>query len=177
MFGLFKRQMAPEGPFAFTDQIRIERPATDVYQLLDFADPMNAKIAQGHMLRPGEAPGQWRLVMIGLEDHEHLIELIHAEPPLRYVVDCKAVPTIGRLQHAREAYSLEPAGANACTLRLDITAHLVPGLSARQFANEEKLLSAACHNAVARLKIHAEKGPDAARDAEMDSSNDFRINV
>ena len=33
------------------------------------------------------------------------------------------------------------------------------------------------NNAVARLKIHAEQGAEAARDAEMNESNGYRIEV
>ena len=177
MFGLFKRKMAPEGPFEFTDEIRIERPMAAVYRLLDWSDPLNAQKAQGDMLTPGDGAGQWRLVVTGLENHEYLIALVASEMPVRYVYDCNVVPMIGRLVRTREAYSLAPLAGGACMVKLAVTAQLVPRLTARQFAHEEKLLSASCYNAVARLKIHAEKGADAARDAEMDESNGFRIRL
>ena len=177
MSGLFKRKLVAEGPFDFDDEIRIERPADHVYRLLDWSDPLNALAAQGHRLRVGDRPGEWRLVMTGLEDHEYLIEIVEVKPVVRYVFDSAPFPIIGRLERARETYSFEPLGGNACLVRVKVTAHFLPRLTERQFAHEQWMMRTACHNALARLKIHAEQGAEAARDAEMNESNGYRIEV
>lgn len=47
MFGLFKRREEPAGPFEFSHSIEIERPAAEVYALIDWGDARNAKRALG----------------------------------------------------------------------------------------------------------------------------------
>lgn len=180
MFGLFKRQMAPEGPVEFKAEMPIERPADHIYALLDFADERNAKRAEGNRVLPGGGAGsggsgRWRLLMTGMDSHEFLLDLIEAERPLRYEYECRAVPTLGRLVSAIEAWTIEPLGEHGCNVRLVVTAEFVTGLTERQFAKEVSMMSAGCHNALARLKIHAEHGANAARDAVLMTAEQTRV--
>ena len=48
MFGLFKKKKASAGPITLSFAVDIDRPAEEVYPLIDWADPDNAKKA----LRP-----------------------------------------------------------------------------------------------------------------------------
>ncbi|HLV07058.1 MAG TPA: hypothetical protein VKY80_05235 [Croceibacterium sp.] len=52
----------PVGPFQFEHSTAIAKPAAEVYALLDWADPRNAKSALGNKVEPvGSAPVRFRL--------------------------------------------------------------------------------------------------------------------
>ena len=62
MFGLFQRKAEPLGPFEFEHETVIDRPAAEVYPLVDWADPRNAKRALGNKVEQvGSSPARFRM--------------------------------------------------------------------------------------------------------------------
>ena len=57
MFGWFKKKPVPSGPITFDFDVLIERPPADVYALVDWGDPLNAKRQLGHTVE-GTLSGQ-----------------------------------------------------------------------------------------------------------------------
>ncbi len=175
MFGLFRKKMAPEGPVEFDLDMEIGCPAAELYRLLDWADENNAKRREGQQVTPGDGSGQWRLVMTGMEDVTYHITVTDKEPGRAYGYHCTAEPTVGRLATAHELYHIESLAPDRCRITSRVTAIFVSGMTEKQFAQEVTMMSMACHNSLARLKIHAEYGAAAARDAEMVSAQRIRV--
>ena len=136
MFGLFRKKMAPEGPVEFSLDMEIERPADEVYRLLDWADEMNAKRGEGHRVLPGQGTGRWRLIMTGMEDVTYYITVLEEAPARLYSYDCKPEPMVGRLVSSTETYRIEALPGERCRAGLVVVAHLVAGMTERQFHHE-----------------------------------------
>lgn len=164
MFGLFKRKPAPEGPVQFEGTIEIDRPAADVYRLIDWEDPCNAKRQLGYTLGPiaGE-PGRYRLVMPELPDNNFDMTVLTAIPGETYKFLTDIQPRIGRLVSDEECYSIEPDGDKRCKLSIRVIATFQRGMSMRQFEQEVARMTVSCQRALIKLKAHAEDGVEAVR--------------
>lgn len=167
MFGLFRKNCAPDGPVAFNAEMDVGRSAEHVYRLLDWADERNAKRGEGHRVLPGDTPGQWRLVMKGAGHCPYHLSVTREVPNRHYAYVCKPERTVGKLVSSHEAFGLEPLAHDRCRVSVEVTAAFTPGLTQARFARESAAMSLACHNSLARLKIHAEQGADAARNARI----------
>lgn len=159
MFGLFKPKLAPEGPVQFTVEMMIDCPAEEVYRLVDWADPKNAKVELGNTVAPAEGcPGRFRMFMPLMPDLSFEFDVTDAEPGLVYGFDCRVTPQLGRLESSHELYRFEPVDENECKLVLVNTVNFLPGLTVKEMDEEVKRMSLACHNALVKLKVHAELG-------------------
>ena len=56
MLPFSNKKSVPAGPHAFHAETEIERSANEVYPLLDFGDPRNAKRQLGDTVRPASQP-------------------------------------------------------------------------------------------------------------------------
>ena len=167
MFEWFKRSVAPEGPVAIERAATIACAAEELYALLDWADPRNAKRALGNLVEADPLdPDHFVAVIHQMPDLRFDVVVTHAEPHRRYAFDCVIDPLQGRLLTSHEDYRIEPRGEDACTLTLLLTAHLRPGLPARIYEQEFTMLSMAHDNAMAKLKLHAEHGLEVVREME-----------
>lgn len=164
MFGLFKRRPVQSGPITFDFDILIERPVEEVYPLIDWADPRNAKRQLGHKV---EGDGS-RLVltMAEMPEHRFNFDITEAKPNEVYAYSCDIQPRVGRLAHGHESYSFERTEEGHCLLRLVNTVQFVDGLSKRELEHEMMVMSVATSDALAKLKIMAELGFDAAKAVE-----------
>lgn len=168
MFGWFKPKPAPEGPVIFDFDIEIERPASQVYALIDWADPRNAKRQLGHQVSEVDGvPGCFTMVMNGLDGHVLEISVTEAEPGRIYAFNSEFRPRVGRLVSAHESYEFEPRGEGSCLLRLVTVVNFDDGLTMKQFKEEVLLMSLASHNALGKFKIHAEEGLEALKEADQ----------
>ena len=162
MFGRFKRKPAPEGPVEFRVAIEIEASAPDVYALVDWADPRNAKVDLGHIVTPLDDQGQqFRLVMTNMPELRFDMTMIEAVPSERYAFSTAIRPKVGRLETSEEHYSFESLGDDRCKLGLTVFATFQSGINTRQFDRELAMVTTSCQRAVAKLKLHAEHGVDA----------------
>ena len=175
MFGLFRKKMAPEGPVEFGHHIGIERSAQDVYRLLDWADVANAKRGEGHQVLPGDAMGQWRLIMTGMEDVTYHLRVTDEEPGRVYGYHCLPEPMVGQLVSSHELFRVESLAPDRCRVTLELKARFASGMTEDLFAQHVSMMSMACHSSLVRLKIHAEQGAGAARDAEIVSPRCIRL--
>ena len=81
-----------------------------------------------------------------------------AEPGVAYGFHCHVTPTVGRLDSSHELYRFESVDESECRLVLINTVHFLPGLTVKQMDEEVRRMSLACHNALVKLKVHAELG-------------------
>lgn len=176
MFGILKRKVEPVGPFEFEHNVEIERPAEEVYALVDWGDPRNAKRTLGNKVEQvGSSPGRFRLHLDLVPDHRFEMIVAEAVQDHRYAYDCEITPPVGRLVSCHEAYSIEPLGNDSCRLGLVVSAWFVGGLSAEEMANEVMMMGMSGQNALAKLKIQAEQGVEAVHAVEamqMDGLDD-----
>ena len=164
MFAFLKSKPAPEGPVQFEVAIEVERPASEVYPLIDWADPRNAKRQLGHNVETlGGGSGRFRLTLTEMPEHRFDMDVIEIVPGAKYAFSTDIVPRVGRLESSEEHYSFEPTGENRCMLRLVTVATFRKGLSMKQFEQELVMMTLACQRAVTKLKVHAESGVDAVQ--------------
>ena len=169
MFGLFKaKPAAPAGPFQFVLSVGIDRPADDVFALIDWADPRNAKRQLGDEATEIDgARGRFRLVMQDMPELRFDMEVSENAPGTRYAFSTTIVPKVGRLVKSAEDYAIEPLGDDRCELTLTVTVLFNDGMSMADLEEEMLRVHISCHNAVQKLKIHAEEGADAVRAANQ----------
>ena len=167
MFGLFKRKVVePVGPFGFSHSIEIERPVSEVYPLLDWADERNAKRQLGNRVDQVDVtPERYRLHLDMVPDHKFEMTMTEVVPGRTYAFQNEITPPVGRLVSSHETYSLEPLGEGSCRLGLEVAATFV-GMSEEKLAREVMVMAMSCENALTKLKVHAEEGVDAVRAIE-----------
>lgn len=167
MFGLFKPKLAPEGPVEFNFELEINRPASEVYRLLDWSDENNAKRATGSIIRPiPGAPG--RFDMVWSADSELLFKFKEtlAPPGEAYAFDCEIEPRVGKLDRSVEEYRLTPTSPESCKVELINTVTFVERLTMKQFQREIATMAHACQQSLVKLKIQAEHGTEIAAELE-----------
>ena len=173
MFGLLKkRNVEPFGPCEFEHSIEIEKPATDVYALVDWAAARNAKRALGNKVEE-LAPDRFRLHLDMVPDHRFEMIVTEAVPGQRYAYDAEITPPVGRLVACKEAYTVEPLGEGSCKLGLTTTAWFQGGMSERDMAMEIMMMGTSGQNALAKLKIQAEQGVEAVHAIEAQQMDCF----
>ena len=166
MFGLFKSKSVPTGPVEFEFTVEIACPVAEVYALIDWTDPRNAKRQLGNEITQAEGEGRFEMVLNGLPDHRFEIVVLAAEPDRTYEFASRIVPRIGRLVASTERYTLVPEGPLGCRLTLLTTAEFEDGLRMREFQHELSTMAAAVRSALEKFKIQAEHGLGAARAVE-----------
>lgn len=173
MFDLLKRRAEPAVPFEFGYGVRIEKPAAEVYALLDWADPRNAKRALGNKVEQvGTSPDRFRMTLDIVPGHVFEMIVTEAVPGARYAFDKEITPPPGKLVASHERYTIEPAGETACVLTLRVFASFAPRLAEPAIAMEVAMMTTACRNALEKLRVQAEQGVEAVHAIEarqMDS--------
>lgn len=164
MFGLLKKRPVPSGPIPFDFDVLIDRPAAEVYKLVDWADPLNAKRQLGHFVE-GQSP-HFRLTITSMPEHLFTCQVIEERPGEIYAFACDIQPRVGRLQYNTERYSFEAVGEGQCLLRLINEVTFIDGMSSGEFEQELMMMSIATNDAIMKLKVLAELGLDAAKSVE-----------
>ncbi len=167
MFGLFKSKTAvPAGPYAFTLSIEIDRPASEIYALVDWADPRNSKRQLGHEVSSvGGAADRFRMVMTEMPDLLFDMIVSEAVPNSRYTFSTEIFPPVGRLVESQEDYAIKPLADDRCELTLTVMVIFQDNMSEAEFEEEMVRMNISVHNAAQKLKIHAEEGTEAVRAA------------
>ena len=152
------------GPHTFESEVRIARPAAEVYPLLDLADPRHAKRQLGERVDavPGE-PGTFAMVLSELPDAVFTLEITRAVAAQEYAFSCVSSVTFGRAIHFHEHYVLKPLRRNKCSLKLAMTVTFDGPLDEETYAMEAMMLSYGAASARGKIKLHAEDGVEAVR--------------
>ncbi|MWV26585.1 hypothetical protein [Aurantiacibacter rhizosphaerae] len=156
--------MAPDGPVEITKEVEIERPAAEVYPMVDFDDPRNHKAAVGTVTRTGSDTFDMALDMLpGLI---FPITEMEAVPGRSYTIESILPEELGaRLHKTVERTDIEPLGDDRCKVTLVVTACFHP-MKMKHYDHEIAMITAGCHNSLAKLKVHAEQGVDVIREIE-----------
>ncbi len=167
MLGLFKPKMAPEGPVEMGSEVEIDRSVEEVYALIDWADPRNAKRATGNEVRevPGK-PGQFEMVMPFMDDVVFEFLVTEAVPHRKYAFGCVIKPSMGNLAYNHETYELEPLGDDKCRLTLTCETTFFDGLRMGEFTQEVATMAASVQSSLQKFKLQAEHGAEVAKAVE-----------
>jgi len=172
MFGLFKRgepQLVPDKPIEMKVAVEIDRPADEVYALLDFGDERHQLRARGNLIRQIESdPLSYRLWYDLCPDLNFLLTVTEAAPGRAYAYSATIVPPVGRRTGAHEAYAIEPLDDGGCRLTFVNTIHHVPGLTPDEIADEIAISSQATASSLVKLKMQAELGIEAVENFERE---------
>ena len=163
MLDIFKAKMAPEGPVEVETAIEIERPAHEVYAMIDFNDPRNYKAAVGTITKRG--PKQFDMVLDLLPGMTFPITELEAEKDRLYTIESPLPKNVGRLEKTVERAEIEPLGENRCKVAVKTIATFAP-MKLKYYADEVAMITMACQNSLTKLKVHAEQGVDAIREIE-----------
>lgn len=167
MFGLFKSKKAPTGPVHIGAEVEIDKPAEDVFALIDWTDPRNAKRATGNTVRAVEGkPDQFEMVMPFMEDLLFKFVVTEDQPSRKYAFGCVIEPQMGNMEHTHETYSFEALGEDKCRVELMTETTFVDGLRESEFASEVATMAASVQSALQKLKLQAEHGADVAKAVE-----------
>jgi hypothetical protein len=164
MFGFLRPKLVADGPIEIRCDTVVQRTAEDVYRLVDWADPGNGKRQLGsEIVRLDESPGRFRISLDEL--HGHFVEVSVTEeiPHASYAFACEIVPRIGRMVRAHEHYGFERLTVSTCRLSVVVTATVAGPLRLKEHEHEVMTMTLASRNALAKLKLHAEDGVEAAR--------------
>jgi hypothetical protein len=176
MFEILKRKVEPIGPFQFGHSVAIEKPADEVYALIDWADARNAKRALGNKVEQvSSSPDRYRMTLDLVPDHVFEMIVTDAVPGETYAFANEITPPPGRLVSSHETYSIEPIDDGSCMLTLLVSASFTGGLPEEALAMEVMMMTMSCGNALEKLKVHAEQGVEAVHAIEamqMDCGED-----
>ena len=176
MLEWFRPRMAPEGPVTFDFDIRIARPAGEVYPLLDWGDERHLRRQLGDWIEPvGDDPMRYRLFLAAMPEHVFDVTLIDAVPGETYVFETHIEPTVGRLVANRERYTIESDGPDACELRLINEVIFDQPMSLRDYRDQLSMMASATSGALDKLRLLAEEGPEALRAFEASQFGDESI--
>ncbi len=166
MFGLFKSQLAPEGPIEFENVIEIEASIEEVYRLIDFGDRANAHRARGDTVMDIGGGMRFELCLADMPDVNFCFAVTEAEPFKRYAFECSMQPRVGKLEYSQEIYEIKELGVNSCQVTQTTIAKFIDGLKLKVFASEATMMAAAVGEAQYKLKLQAEQGVEAVREYE-----------
>ena len=176
MFGLFKSKPAPEGPVDIAMSMDIDAPAEEVYALIDFADPRNAMVARGEGLsKVGSDPDVYRLHIRAMPDHKFDQEILAAESPRHYAYRGTVEPAVGRLVWTEASFDVIKTGPASCRLENATRVQFTEPMTMKVFEHELTMMTTACHNTLAKLKIQAEYGVEAVNNAQMGGIQRIRL--
>ncbi|MDJ0643833.1 MAG: hypothetical protein QNJ15_13555 [Erythrobacter sp.] len=162
MFGFNRKKPAIEGPIEFSLEAEIGRPASEVYRLIDVADPGFRQVLLGHSVAPVVGDDNcFDMVLNEMPDVTFHLRVVEAVRNRRLQLECTISPTVGNLRKSVETHIIEPRGDDACHITLVTEATFSDGLSDGELAEEIAMMSAAVHNDLIKLAIHAEDGTDA----------------
>ncbi|MEO0589734.1 MAG: hypothetical protein AAFZ11_04150 [Pseudomonadota bacterium] len=155
-----------EGPVEFTAEVDIQRPASDVFPLLDLADPRFRQAQCAQVQRIEGEQERYDVVLEQMDDVVFHFQVLERTAGQRYTIECAMEPQINALKMAVEAYEIEPIGEAACRVRLTTSAAFNDDLSDEEIANEIAMMSMAVTQDLEKLAVLAEEGLDALKALE-----------
>lgn len=159
----FLRPKTTFPPVQFSDDVVIERPVEAVYALIDWASLDNALVQRGsRVVSVDGAADRFCMTMEELPGHRFDIFVTDVVPHTSYGFGMIAAPTLGRMAKSHEIYSFEALSPGSCRLGLVTTVLFCP-MRPQDMVHEELKVTAANHNALAKLKLQAEQGVGAVK--------------
>ncbi len=179
MFGFNKKKRLIEGPVEFVSEVEIDRPAAEVFPLIDVADARFSHRQRGAEVRCVEGEEhRFDMTIAEIEDAVFEFTVLDRIEGERHTISCVMVPQMFALEKAIEAHTIEPISETACRVTLTTTATFDASLSDEEVAGEIAVMNEAVLRDLEKLKILAEDGLDAVLAAEQaEMEDDLGIDV
>lgn len=164
------------GPIEFDFTVEIERPASEVFPLIDVSDPRFSQVALGNTVKKLDEKS-FELEISELEGHAVRLFVVEYAKDARHASKVTIEPTIGNLVEAVEDYELTPLGDDRCALTLVTKATFSDDLSVEEIAQEVAMMSMAVEEDLTKLKMHAEEGVEAVKAYTQEQEAAFGIEL
>ena len=172
MFGFNKNKRAIEGPVEFTAEVEINRPASEVFHLIDVSDPRFSQAQRGAEVKAVDGkPNHFEMTVEEFDDAVFHFEVLERVEGRRHKAECAMVPQLFALVKAVEDHIIEPMDDNKCLVKLVVSAEFDPELSDEEVANEAAVMSMAVTGDLEKLLVHAEEGLEAVKALEEEEFN------
>lgn len=172
MFGFNKNKRAIEGPVEFEAEVDIDRPASDVFPLIDMIDPRFMHAQRGADVKV--ADGASDTITMAIDDIDDAVfhfTVLERVEGARHKAQCVMVPQLFALVKSVEDYTLDATSDKACRVKLVMSAEFDPDLSDEDVANEVAMMSMAVTGDLEKLKVLAEEGLEVVKAMEEDEFN------
>ncbi|MEM9309836.1 MAG: hypothetical protein AAGA34_00190 [Pseudomonadota bacterium] len=161
-----------EGPIEFEAEVEIDRPAAEVFPLIDMTDPRFGHAQRGAEVQvKGEAREKITMTVEQFDDAVFHFTVLERVEGARHKAECTMVPQLYALVKSIEDYTIEPQGDAACLVKIVTNAEFDAELSDEEVANEIAMMSMAVNGDLEKLKVLAEKGIEAVKAIEQDEFN------
>ena len=162
MFGLFGRRVAPADPVTFLNEITIASPPEEVFALIDVSDPRYRQTGMGHeLIELGK--DDYLLTLVFAPDEPLRVKIGERRSPQFYATRTILAPSMGTLDVVEEEYTLSRTADGGTRVSVTTKATFYAGISWSRYGKELCFVSVACLNELRKLKLHAERGAEAAR--------------
>ncbi|MEM7702264.1 MAG: hypothetical protein AAF251_10045 [Pseudomonadota bacterium] len=167
MFGFNKNKRLIEGPVEFTAEVEIDRPTSEIFPLLDIADPRFKHAQTGARVTPVEGSGNdYELTTDELEDVVFRFTVLERVEGSLLKIEAVIEPQINALEKSVETYIVEPICDKSCRVTMATSATFDATLSDDEIANEVAVMNIAVMGDMEKLKVLAEQGLEALQKME-----------
>ncbi|MEM7690180.1 MAG: SRPBCC family protein [Pseudomonadota bacterium] len=179
MFGFNKKSPMIDGPVEFTADVEIDRPAAEVFPLIDLASPRFKDAQMGAKVSPVENSADvYALRLDEMDDVVFRLTVMERVENERHAFEAVIEPKINALVKSVETHVIEPLGEKACRVTLTTAATFDEDLSDEEITSEIAIMNQAVMGDMDKLKTLAEDGVDAAmalQPAEMEFDIEFDL--
>lgn len=179
MFGFNKKKRLIEGPVEFTAEVQIDRPAEEVFPLVDVTDPRFKETQMGAKVAAAEgSANRYELTMDGMDDVTFHFTVLEREIASHIKLEAVIEPQINALEKSLETKVIEHVSDTACLVKSTTIATFDADLTDEEVASEIAVMNEAVMGDLEKLKILAEDGLDAlmeAQEAEMSFDIEFDL--
>ncbi|MEO0418881.1 MAG: hypothetical protein AAF249_08450 [Pseudomonadota bacterium] len=179
MFEFNKSKRLIEGPVEFTAEVEIDRPASEVFPLVDIADPRFKHAQMG--AKVSAANGSDTVYELTLEEMDDVVfrfTVLERVAGERLKLEAVTDPQINALEKSIEIHAIEPINDTACRVTLNTIATFDPELSDEEVTGEIAMMNEAVMGDLEKLKVLAEDGLEALQaleEAEMGFDIEFDL--
>ena len=123
---------------------------------------------RGAQLRRVEGEtGRYDMVLAEMDDAVFQFTVLERVEGVRHALSAVMVPQLFALEKSIEEHVIEPLGETACRVTLKTSATFDAGLSDDEMASEIAVMGTAVARDLEKLKLLAEEGLEAVREAEQ----------
>ncbi|WP_298334327.1 hypothetical protein [uncultured Erythrobacter sp.] len=175
---MFESKQMIEGPIEFTAEVEVDCAASDVFSLINVADPKFRHAQTGASVRAVEGTdNEFEMIMEGL-DTVFQFRVIDQVASKRYSLEAAMEPQLFALVKSVETYEIKSLNDHACRVKLTTLATFDDDLSLEEVASEVAMMSMAVTGDLEKLATLAEGGVEALQameDAETGLDIEFDL--
>lgn len=170
MFGFNKKKRLIENPVTFEAEVEIQKPASEVFALVDLANPKSQLAQQGADVKKHDGEeGRYTVALAEMDDVTFNFRVTERVEGAKHTLECVMEPQMFALVHSQETHTIEAKGESACRVTLKTVAKFDGALSDPEMAGEIAIMSEAVTRDLEKLKLLAEEGIEAVQAFEEEA--------